>query len=136
MRKIECGAQSQFCGAQFGCAQFGGAIVSDARRPPDPQTLCQSSNPLGRCLEFVQDDLEAMGKELEHWRIIHRRRVTELADEEATTEASLVPFNSELAQLDAQLKEKRGQIRHYKAAVVRNDEKIERLLEQVVNARS
>ena len=58
------------------------------------------------------------------------------ADEEATTEASLVPFNSELAQLDAQLKEKRGQIRHYKAAVVRNDEKIERLLEQVVNARS
>ena len=30
----------------------------------------------------------------------------ELADEEATTEASLVPFNSELAQLDAQLKEK------------------------------
>ena len=47
-----------------------------------------------------------------------------------------MPFNSELAQLDAQLKEKRGQIRHYKAAVVRNDEKIERLLEQVVNARS
>ena len=108
----------------------------------------------------MQDDLEAMGKELEHWRIIHRRRVTELADEEATTEArarhaahtprrtsphpalplppqaSLVPFNSELAQLDAQLKEKRGQIRHFKAAVVRNDEKIERLLEQVVNARS
>ena len=83
----------------------------------------------------MQDDLEAMGKELEHWRIIHRRRVTELADEEATTEA-LVPFNSELAQLDAQLKEKRSQIRHYKAAVVRNDEKIERLLEQVVNARS
>ena len=118
-------------------AQFRGAIVSDARPPPDdPQTLCQSSNPLGRCLEFVQDDLEAMGKELEHWRIIHRRRVTELADEEATTEASLVPFNSELAQLDAQLKEKRSQIRHYKAAVVRNDEKIERLLEQVVNARS
>ena len=109
---------------------------SDARPPPDPQTLCQSSNPLGRCLEFVQDDLEAMGKELEHWRIIHRRRVTELADEEATTEASLVPFNAELAQLDAQLKEKRSQIRHYKAAVVRNDEKIERLLEQVVNARS
>ena len=58
------------------------------------------------------------------------------ADEEATTEASLVPFNSELAQLDAQLKEKRSQIRHYKAAVVRNDEKIERLLEQVVNVRS
>ena len=103
---------------------------------PTIQTLCQSSNPLGRCLEFVQDDLEAMGKELEHWRIIHRRRVTELADEEATTEASLVPYNSELAQLDAQLNEKRAQIRHYKAAVVRNDAKIERLLEQVVNARS
>ena len=118
------------------CANSAAQLWLTRALRPTIQTLCQSSNPLGRCLEFVQDDLEAMGKELEHWRIIHRRRVTELADEEATTEASLVPFNSELAQLDAQLKEKRSQIRHYKAAVVRNDEKIERLLEQVVNARS
>ena len=37
------------------------------------QTLCQSSNPLGRCLEYVQEDLEAMGKELEQWRASWRR---------------------------------------------------------------
>merc|ERR1719197_1536457 len=39
------------------------------------QTLCQSSNPLGRCLEYVQEDLEAMGKELEQWRASWGRAV-------------------------------------------------------------
>ena len=32
--------------------------------------MCQSCNPLGRCLEYVQEDLEAMGKELEQWRAV------------------------------------------------------------------
>tara|TARA_B100000780_G_C20810034_1_gene321803 strand:+ start:176 stop:403 length:228 start_codon:yes stop_codon:yes gene_type:complete len=67
------------------------------------QTLCQSSNPLGRCLEFVQEDLEAMGKELEQWRAVRRRRSSELAEEESATESSLVQLNVELGALDAQV---------------------------------
>ena len=49
------------------------------------QTLCQSSNPLGRCLEYVQEDLEAMGKELEQWRAVRRRRSSELSEEASAT---------------------------------------------------
>jgi len=97
------------------------------------QTLCQSCNPLGRCLEYVQEDLEAMAKELEQWRALRRLKETELAEEESKTESSLVPLQNELANVELQVKEKRSQIRFYKAAIVRNDAAIERLLTQVTH---
>ena len=32
------------------------------------QVLCQSTNPLGKSIDFVSDDIESMNKEYEHWR--------------------------------------------------------------------
>jgi hypothetical protein len=32
------------------------------------QVLCQSTNPLGKSIDFVTDDIESMGKEYEQWR--------------------------------------------------------------------
>jgi hypothetical protein len=32
------------------------------------QVLCQSTNPLGKSIDFVTDDIESMNKEYEHWR--------------------------------------------------------------------
>merc|ERR1712146_315678 len=60
------------------------------------QALCQSSNPLGKCLEFVQEDMESMTKELEGWKATRRRHSSQLADEEQATEASLRSLNAEL----------------------------------------
>ena len=31
------------------------------------QVLCSSTNPLGRSIEFVTDDLDSMTKEFEYW---------------------------------------------------------------------
>ena len=98
------------------------------------QTLCQSSNPLGRCLEYVQEDLEAMGKELESWRASRHRRSGELADEEATTTSALIGLKGELEKIEEIIKEKHVQIRFSKASIIRNDGKIEQLLSQVVRA--
>jgi len=98
------------------------------------QTLCQSSNPLGRCLEYVQEDLEAMGKELETWRAQKHRRAGEIADEEATTQSALVGLKSELEKCEELIREKHSQIRFSKASIIRNDAQIERLLSQVVRA--
>jgi TRAF3-interacting protein 1 len=97
------------------------------------QTLCQSSNPLGRCLEYVQEDLEAMGKELESWRAMRHRRAGELADEEATTASALVSLKAELEKADELIREKQTQIRFAKASILRNDQQVERLLSQVVS---
>ena len=32
------------------------------------QILCRSTNPLGKSIDFVTDDVDSMGKEYEHWR--------------------------------------------------------------------
>lgn len=32
------------------------------------QTLTQNTNPLGKSLEFLNDDIESMNKEMEYWR--------------------------------------------------------------------
>jgi TRAF3-interacting protein 1 len=32
------------------------------------QLLCQSVNPLGKCIDFVRDDMDSMNKELQRWR--------------------------------------------------------------------
>ena len=98
------------------------------------QTLCQSSNPLGRCLEYVQEDLEAMGKELESWRAARHRRAGELQEEEAQTTSALVGLRSELEKVEDLIREKNSQIRYTKAAILRNDATVEKLLSQVVRA--
>ena len=100
------------------------------------QTLCQSSNPLGRCLEYVQEDLESMGKELETWRALRYRRAGEQTDEEATTASTLVGLKAELEKVEEMIKEKQAQIRFAKGAILRNDQQVERLISQVVRAAS
>lgn len=97
------------------------------------QTLCQSCNPLGRCLEYVHEDLEAMAKELEHWKALRRRKMAELAEEEAKTEASLFTLHQELALAEQDVADKRAQIRFFKASMVKNDAAVEKLLAQVVH---
>jgi TRAF3-interacting protein 1 len=82
------------------------------------QTLCQSCNPLGRCLEYVHEDLEAMAKELEQWRAVRARRMAELVEEEAKTEASLFGLQQELAMAEQDVADKRAQIRFFKASMV------------------
>ncbi|KAL3923388.1 MAG: hypothetical protein SGPRY_004233 [Prymnesium sp.] len=96
------------------------------------QTLCQASNPLGRCLEYVQEDLDSMGKELETWRQLRRRRTNALAEEEATTASSLLNLNTELGKMEELIKDKQSRIRHAKASIIRNDSTIEQLLSNVV----
>ena len=32
------------------------------------QILCRSTNPLGKSIDFVTDDVDSMSKEFEHWR--------------------------------------------------------------------
>ena len=56
----------------------GGTIVSGTTglsQATDTETLtklvqgiCQNANPLGKSLEFINDDIESMNHELEYWQ--------------------------------------------------------------------
>lgn len=97
------------------------------------QTLCQSSNPLGRCLEYVQEDLDAMSNELEEWRKKRNRRASELAEEEESTKSTLEGLKTELERVDELIREKQAQVRFVKASILHNDQKIETQLAKVVH---
>ena len=45
------------------------------------QQLCQSANPLGKCIDFVHEDVEMMSKELARWQREQHTQAERLADE-------------------------------------------------------
>lgn len=74
--------------AKSGGADVGGFKASSSANPDDMdvrgnegftesdiefmrqaiQILCRSTNPLGKSIDFVTDDVDSMSKEYEHWR--------------------------------------------------------------------
>ena len=46
------------------------------------QTLTRSVNPLGKMMDFVQEDLDSMQKELEMWKRENKQNATELHHEQ------------------------------------------------------
>ena len=56
------------------------------------QILCRSTNPLGKSIDFVTDDVDSMSKEYEHWR---KEAITcnqQLEEAQKTTEEIIQPL--------------------------------------------
>mmetsp|Transcript_31387 Transcript_31387/g.40361 ORF Transcript_31387/g.40361 Transcript_31387/m.40361 type:complete len:697 (-) Transcript_31387:114-2204(-) len=96
------------------------------------QRLCQSTNPLGKCMDFVHEDLSAMSKEYERWQTEYRTKVEQLEREKKVTEESLQPLHLRLLELNEQHKESVSKIGALKAKVAKNDSRIEQILQLVV----
>ena len=113
-------------------ARGGAASRADwATIREDVQALVQSTNPLGKAMDALQEDMESMRKELTHWqreRLQHARRIEE--DRNAT---AISAGNDERAEeLDAEVAATRVKISGVKAAIAKNDAKIAKLLAMVV----
>lgn len=53
------------------------------------QTLTQNTNPLGKSLEYLNDDIDAMNKEMEFWRNQYHAYNEKLQQEMKVTEECL-----------------------------------------------
>ncbi|GMF24389.1 unnamed protein product [Phytophthora lilii] len=100
----------------------------------DIQRLCQAANPVGKSVEFVHEDLDAMSKELEFWRKEYARKRDALADEQKRTEDALQPLQVQLREVEEQVKEQLHKINTLKAVIAKNEEKTQQLLRMVVSA--
>ncbi|POM75838.1 TRAF3-interacting protein [Phytophthora palmivora] len=100
----------------------------------DIQRLCQAANPVGKSMEFVHEDLDAMSKELEFWRKEYTRKRDALADEQKRTEEALQPLQVQLREVEEQVKEQLHKINTLKAVIAKNEEKTQQLLRMVVSA--
>ena len=99
------------------------------------QILCQSTNPLGKSIDFVTDDVDSMSKEFEHWRRESISCTQELEQQQKMTEEIIQPLQDQLAELEERIREVQSKVNTNKAAILRNDSTIQNLLYSVIQAR-
>jgi TRAF3-interacting protein 1 len=99
------------------------------------QKICQSVNPLGKCIDFVEEDLELMRLELDKWKQEQKLQRQKLEKEQKSTVESLIPLQKELQRIDNQIEEARQQIRGLRGNILRNDDQLRMLLEKQTRSR-
>ncbi|XP_069688001.1 TRAF3-interacting protein 1 isoform X2 [Periplaneta americana] len=92
------------------------------------QTLTRAANPLGKLMDFLQEDVDSMQRELEMWQRTNKELVSELRMEHGQTQYMTEPLKIRLQQLEHNIEEQLNQLSALKATVLRNDQRIHRLL--------
>ncbi|XP_011863655.1 PREDICTED: TRAF3-interacting protein 1 [Vollenhovia emeryi] len=92
------------------------------------QTLTRTTNPLGKLLDYVQEDVEMMQKELLDWRSQYRQLSEQLEREQNETQEMTEPMKETLKEIDNNMKIQSDKIREVKAQIMKNNQKIRRLL--------
>jgi TRAF3-interacting protein 1 len=96
------------------------------------QKLAQSTNPLGKSMDYVAEDVDDMRAELSGWRSEYARRREALENEVRQTDDALAPYKRQLADAEEKVAEAQRKIAATKAAVAKNDARIQELLRMVV----
>lgn len=98
------------------------------------QKICQAANPVGKGIEFVNEDLDAMSKELAYWKKEYAKKRDAYEEEKKKTDEALQPLQTQLLEVDEQIKEQIHKINSLKATIAKNEEKTQKLLRMVVSA--
>ncbi|XP_030036616.2 TRAF3-interacting protein 1 [Manduca sexta] len=92
------------------------------------QALTRVTNPLGKLLDHIQEDVEVMRQELQQWSNIYEEVSKEISKQKALSEHSLHPLNTKLKQLELDIQEKNEKINDVKVLIYKNSSRIEKLL--------
>ncbi|XP_055907323.1 TRAF3-interacting protein 1 [Eupeodes corollae] len=92
------------------------------------QNLTKSVNPLGKLMDFIPEDIDAMQLELTMWRDTYNQSSIELKKERSLTESVTEPMKNQLVTIEANIKEYREMIDSCRSKILQNAEKIQRLL--------
>jgi TRAF3-interacting protein 1 len=99
------------------------------------QQLCQSTNPLGKSIDLVNDDIESMNREYERWRRQYSQAQVHIGEEKKITNDKLQASFDKLAEIEEQIKDKEIKINNTKAQILKNEQTIRNLLQTVVSAK-
>ncbi|CAL1533157.1 unnamed protein product [Lymnaea stagnalis] len=92
------------------------------------QSLTRSANPLGKVMDYVQEDLDSMQQELDKWREENAQHALELKREMNVTDRAVEPLKQQLTELERAIKDQLDQIAATKANIIKNDQKIQKML--------
>lgn len=98
------------------------------------QTLTRSANPLGKIMDYVQEDLDSMQKELERWKVENKQHQMDLKREKGVTDKAVEPLKAQLAEVDQAIKDQLDLIAATKANISKNDQKIDKLLQSATRS--
>lgn len=94
----------------------------------DIQSICTSVIPLGKCLDFVFEDIELIKQEFKKYKAAHDKNKRQLGEEKEQTELTLQPLTLTLKQRISERDQLIKQINEKKAAVAQNQMKMEKQL--------
>ncbi|XP_057601837.1 TRAF3-interacting protein 1 isoform X2 [Hippopotamus amphibius kiboko] len=92
------------------------------------QTLCRSALPLGKIMDYIQEDVDAMQNELQLWHRENRQHAEALQKEQSITDCAVEPLKAELAELDQLVRDQQDKICAVKANILKNEEKIQKMV--------
>ncbi|KAI4486916.1 hypothetical protein M0802_012235 [Mischocyttarus mexicanus] len=92
------------------------------------QMLTRTTNPLGKLLDYLQEDIEMMQKELHDWRNQYNQLSKQLEKEQIRTQEIIDPMQLTLKEIDNNIQDQLNKIYQAKARIIKNNQKIQRLL--------
>ncbi|XP_061782512.1 TRAF3-interacting protein 1 isoform X4 [Nerophis lumbriciformis] len=98
------------------------------------QSVCQSALPLGKIMDYVQEDIDAMQAELQSWRKENKEHAQALQQEQRATDRALEPLQAELNELDQMIKDYQDKICTVRSNILRNEEKIQKKLAGIISS--
>ncbi|XP_074045932.1 TRAF3-interacting protein 1 isoform X4 [Macrotis lagotis] len=92
------------------------------------QTLCRSALPLGKIMDYIQEDMDAMQNELQLWHAENKQHAEALQKEQSITDCAVEPLKAELVELEQLIKDQQDKICAVKANILKNEEKIQKMI--------
>ena len=97
------------------------------------QLLTKASNPLGKYLEAIFDDIDSMTRELDMWRNEARTQTAAAAEAQRQTHESLREVNGQIGGLEDSITDQLQKVSVVRAQIQKNEATIEKLIRMVIN---
>jgi TRAF3-interacting protein 1 len=92
------------------------------------QGLTKSTNPLGKSMDFILEDIDTMTKEYELWRKQYMSSLSQVEEQSKITEEKLQPLQDKLAELEEQIREQHMKICTTKGKIIKNEDVIQTMV--------
>ncbi|KAK7092575.1 TRAF3-interacting protein 1-like isoform X1 [Littorina saxatilis] len=98
------------------------------------QSLTRSANPLGKIMDYVQEDMDSMQKELDRWRSENKQHALDLKRERNVTDRAIEPLKAQLTEVERGITDQLDLIAASKANIIRNDQRIQKMLQSIAHS--
>uniref|UniRef100_A0A1A7X679 TRAF3-interacting protein 1 n=1 Tax=Iconisemion striatum TaxID=60296 RepID=A0A1A7X679_9TELE len=92
------------------------------------QEVCSESHMLGKIMDYIQEDVDAVQTELHTWRRENKEHAQSLLQEQRATDQTMETLKANLAELEQQIKDQQDKICAVKSNIMKNEEKIQKMV--------